>query len=314
MARIVVTIPPEMLSVSGFLSGRSFNLFQSFPSYFGNLVIGFDKRGIPIRIGKIPRKVTFNPDILVSEDIEGLVAEESIFYEEASINVSIKVDEGEGIIFPVDENNEPLSISPSDENNWPDSFLIEQRNIDVSKNSRIVLFDIGVPRRAKFSYSFIDVTTEGISVNNPSFYSLDSGETWIPSNFNKITIPEDCPGRILIYIDIYNISQTVFFENKQFRLACSIDEDLLFLTAEYGEDPDQSSEGELSNEDIIKAGRIITRQRGQLIDPIPYATFRRCLNSKGLAEYYGDSKITIINGQISYTYTYFESISNRCIK
>lgn len=312
MAQITVTVSPEMLSISGFSFKRVFNSFLSVPVYYGNTVIGFDKKKIAIRAGKKPYKITFEPYLLTSEDLELLISEDSILNEQLLINVSIKHDDS-GVIFPVDSEGKPTEISPPNLDNWPDGLNTSNDIIEVNKNSSIVLFDINVPRRAKFSFSLIDVTTRDIELDVSSYYSLDSGVTW-NTRIAKIDIPENCPGRILIYLDITEVTPSIISESQLFILKCETEEDITLLTAEYGESPDISSKGEVLIPDLLEFGKYLTRQSGKTINPIPYGTFRRCINNNGGAEYYGDSRVEVINGNITISYTYFESVSNRCIK
>lgn len=312
MAIITVTIPPEMLSISGFSFNKVFNSYLSVPVYYGNTIVGFDKKKIAIRVGKKPYKVTFEPYQLASENLEILVSEDSIFYEELLINVSIKHD-NTGIIFPTDEAGLPTNISPPDEFNWPEGLETSNEIVEVNKSSTIAVFDINVPRRAKFSFSLVDVTTRDIEIDVLSYYSLDSGETWNP-RVPTINIPETCPGRILIYLDISAVTPTVTLESQLFILRCETEEDITILTAEYGESPNISSKGQALTSDLLEFGKYLTRKTGETINPIPYGTFRRCINNNGGAEYYGDSKLEVVDRKIKINYTYFESVSNRCIK
>lgn len=310
MARVTVTIPPEMFSISGFLLEKAISNFLSFPSYDGELIVGFDKKDFPVRIGPKPPRVFFDPWILISEDLNYLFAsEDSIFADSITISGVIKAD-GTGDIFPLGPSNTPLINLSFDSNNWPDS-LSSSSLVNINKTSRVALFDINVPRRARVSYFFSDLTTTTIS-NQLSYYSIDFGNTWNANSGPFITSPDFGYGRVLIYIDISN--ENIRSDDAIFLLQIDISDDIIYLTAEYGEIPTSSSKGTILGKDLIEINNFLSTVRGKQPGPISYGTFKRCLNTNGLAEFYGESRVSIVNGVISYSYDTFQSFSNGCIK
>lgn len=312
MAKITVTIPPGMSSISGFLFNKSPDKLKTSPSYIGNIILGVDKNQFPIKLGKKPPKVVFEPYILISEDNRyPFVSEDSIFHD--SVNISSIISTNGGAIFPVDSNGIPILNLTSDSSNWPDAISTPVI-VNVNKNSKIIFYDINVPRRANFSYSFIDVSTKNIN-RNPSFYSIDFGNNWLPYSGKFRTSDTFGFGRVLIYKDITIESELIEDSSSVFLLNVQTEEELTYLTAEYGEYPDNSSKGTIIGEKIFENVNRLQSIKGAQSSPIPYGTFKRCLNNLGLTEFYGDSSISISSsGQLSYTYQVFQSVSSRCVK
>lgn len=313
MAKIIVTIPPEMYPVSGTLFEKAVISLRRINSTSGDLVLGFDENFFPIRIGRPPKRGTFDPWILISEDLDYLlISEDSIFADTLQITCIIKAD-GTGQVFPVDINQEPIVNITPNINNYPNSLSSESQLINVNKNSKVALFIIDAPINSKFTYTLSDITTQNINLFG-SFYSVDLGVNWIPYDRSGFIVNQTSYGKVLIYVPISTETQNIGITNRIFLLTASIEDDIVYLTAEYGENPNPAAEGPIITDFVVSDTNIPRRVSGTQNSPIPYGTFRKCLNNSGLAEFYGESEVIITGGVISYSYNYFTSISPLCIK
>lgn len=312
MAKITVTVLPELYPVSGNLFQKGILKLIKSPSWRGDIILGFDKNFFPIRVGKEPPRVTFEPWVLISEDLEYLfISEDSIFSDSLDITAFIQPD-GSGQFFSTNQDGEPiLNVSPNI-NNFPQELSTANQVINIQKTSNICVFNINVPRGSKLSYSFTDVTTNNINYFT-SYYSQDFGDTWIPYN-GEFEVLNSSLGTILIYINISQEIQNISNTSKSFLLRLSIPDDIIYLTAEYGDNPNPAAKGDILGDFVIKTIPLPNKISGNQDPPKAYGTFKRCINDKGLAEFYGDVNLSINNGIISYEYTYYEDIYPLCIK
>lgn len=310
MTKIIVTIPPEMYPVSGTLFQKAIPRILQSPDWKGETILGVDKNFFPIRIGKIPPRVTFDPWWLISEDSDYfLIAEDSIFSDKLEITSFIKFD-GSGEIFPVNEEQKPIINSIPDQNNYPSSLISNNLVVNINKNSSIGLYAINAPIGSKLSYEFSDITTNNINFYG-SYYSIDYGTTWIPYNNSPIIVPSSSYGIVFIYLPLPNNAQE---DKSVFLLTLNIPDDIVYLTAEYGDNPDPAAKGEILSDFIVFSRKLPNRISGTQNNSIPYGTFNRCLNDQGLAEFYGTNLAIIENGFITYNYEFYTDIYPLCIK